>query len=128
MSSRGPCGADPKQDTLTVDRRQAPRCAAMIALASFVTPPGRCEYLHEQTSQMQYDFVLEATAAEYEQRLNQGWRRFGRTFFRPRCASCQACQSVRVLAAAFAPDRSQRRNAKLNGGEVRLQIGPPTVS
>lgn len=100
----------------------------MISLGSYTAPPGPCGYLPDREWQMQYEFVAEATAAEYEARLLAGWRRFGRTWFRPRCPSCSACRSLRVDVAKFRPDRSQRRNRRANEGEVTLRIGPPEVA
>ncbi len=60
--------------------------------------------------------------------MKEGWRRFGHTLFRPQCADCQACQSLRVAAARFQPNRSQRRAWKVNQNEVALRIGPPRVT
>jgi arginine-tRNA-protein transferase len=77
---------------------------------------------------MRYEFVAEASAADYEQRLATGWRRFGRTWFRPQCPSCTACQSLRIDVARFRPDRTQRRNQKVNAATIRLQIGEPEVT
>jgi arginine-tRNA-protein transferase len=57
-----------------------------------------------------------------------GWRRFGHTLFRPRCASCQACRSLRIDVAHFQPNRSQRRLKKANEGSLALHIGEPRLS
>jgi leucyl-tRNA---protein transferase len=100
----------------------------MIPLVSFLTPPSPCGYLPDRTWQLHYEVVMSATAADYERRLHTGWRRFGKSFFRPKCPACQACQSLRVDVAQFQPDRSQRRNAKNNTDEIRLEIGEPSVS
>jgi arginine-tRNA-protein transferase len=48
--------------------------------------------------------------------------------FHPRCPSCTACQSLRVLVERFRPDRSQQRALKANRNEVELVIAPPSVS
>jgi arginine-tRNA-protein transferase len=100
----------------------------MISLASFMTPPSQCGYLADRTWQLQYEFVAQATAAEYEDRLLAGWRRFGRAWFRPQCPACRACQPLRVEAAHFRPDRSQRRNQRLHQNSTELQIGRPSVT
>ena len=60
--------------------------------------------------------------------LLAGWRRFGYTLFRQKCSGRGACRSLRVDAARFRPDRSQRRSCKMNSGSVRLQIGPPALA
>src|SRR5437879_2480255 len=72
--------------------------------------------------------VGDLTREEYQERLKAGWRRFGFTMFRPACPACKKCQSVRVPVATFKPDRSQRRAAAANDGEVRLVIGTPAVT
>lgn len=100
----------------------------MIPLITFVTPPGQCGYLPDQSWQMHYEIVAEATAADYEERLCAGWRRFGRAMFRPRCHDCYACQSIRVKVAEFRPDRSQRRNRNSNRNRLELVIGEPEVT
>jgi len=100
----------------------------MESLFNFVAPPTPCGYLPDQLWSLEYEVVADLTAGEYMDRMRQGWRRFGDTMFRPRCASCHACRSLRILANQFRPDRSQRRVRKLNDGEVRLRIGVPSVS
>lgn len=100
----------------------------MESLCRFVAPPTPCGYLPDQLWQLEYEVVLELQQAEYLQRMLAGWRRFGDTLFRPRCASCSACRSLRVLVDRFHPDRSQRRAWKANQDEVRLRIGTPSVT
>jgi leucyl-tRNA---protein transferase len=89
----------------------------------YQAPPSQCGYLADQTWSLEYDFVPDFTAAEYMQRMLDGWRRFGRMLFHPRCPTCQACQSIRVPTDTFRPDRSQRRAARANDGVVTLEVG-----
>lgn len=100
----------------------------MISLVVYTPPPGECSYLPDERSQLTYELVREMTAAEYYERLRAGWRRFGFTLFRPTCAECRACRSIRVPVADFKPDRSQRRAAAANDRDVRLVIGTPSVT
>jgi arginine-tRNA-protein transferase len=100
----------------------------MQSAFQFVAAPSTCGYLPEETWQLEYDIVSELSAAEYQERLEAGWRRFGHALFRPRCPSCNACQSLRVVAPEFRPNRSQRRVRQANAGVVELGIGRPSVS
>ncbi|HXG08880.1 MAG TPA: arginyltransferase [Gemmataceae bacterium] len=100
----------------------------MESLFRFVAPPSPCGYLPHQLWQLEYEYVSELSPAEYMQRMLQGWRRFGAMLFRPRCAACHACRSLRVVVDRFRPDRSQRRTAKANRGTITLQIGEPSVT
>ncbi len=100
----------------------------MESFFHYLAPPSACGYLPDQLWSLEYEMVAGMEAREYEERLLAGWRRFGNILFRPRCRACRACQSLRVLAERFYPNRSQRRAFKANAGQVKLSIGPPAVS
>lgn len=100
----------------------------MISLYSFIAPPSPCGYLPQEQWSLEYEFFLAMQPGDYMERMKAGWRRFGHMVFRPRCRSCTRCQSLRVPAATFTPNRSQRRAAKLNESDVRLVIREPSVS
>jgi arginine-tRNA-protein transferase len=72
--------------------------------------------------------VADLSAAEYQVRLDEGWRRFGGMMFRPQCAQCKACQSLRVDVMKFRHNRSQRRALKMNLDDIDVRIGSPSVS
>jgi arginine-tRNA-protein transferase len=94
----------------------------------YLAPPGQCGYLPDQIWRLEYELVDELTPTEYLERMLQGWRRFGCSMFRPRCAACNACRSLRVKVADFRPNRSQRRAYAANEGVIRLRIGSPSVT
>ncbi len=100
----------------------------MESLLVITPPPSPCGYLPGERWRLTYEIVGTISAAEYEERLVSGWRRFGYSLFRPGCESCRACWSMRVPVAAFQPDRSQKRAMAANDGEVRLVIGTPTIT
>jgi arginyl-tRNA--protein-N-Asp/Glu arginylyltransferase len=102
--------------------------SAVKTTARLLLPPWPCAYLPEQTCRMEYLRAQRMSADEYSARLLAGWRRFGRWVFRPCCPACSACRSLRVDAAAFRPDRSQRRNRRANEREVILTVGEPSLS
>ncbi len=99
----------------------------MHLLPPILDDPGRCSYLPDRDSRLEYQGALAITAEEYAGRMLRGWRHFGRTLFRPRCRGCDACRSIRVDVARFRPDRSQRRAWKANRGEVRLEVAEPVA-
>ncbi|MEZ6129064.1 MAG: arginyltransferase [Planctomycetaceae bacterium] len=86
-----------------------------------------CSYLPGRMSRMQYRLALSLTPERYEHLLERGWRRFGRTLFRPMCAACSECRSLRIDATAFQPTRSQRRTRNRND-DIQLHVGPPTAT
>jgi arginyl-tRNA--protein-N-Asp/Glu arginylyltransferase len=100
----------------------------MTSLLVFTPPPSTCGYLPDRNWQLTYEVVADLTPAEYLERVNAGWRRFGHTLFRPTCPNCSRCRSLRIPVATFRPDRSQRRAWAMNDGQVRLEIGPPVVT
>jgi arginine-tRNA-protein transferase len=100
----------------------------MKSLFRYTMPPGPCAYLAHESASMQYEAVGELSRGEYLRLMLEGWRRFGHMLFRPACAACTACRALRVCVHEFAPTRSQRRNRKMNEGEIELRIGPPSVT
>ena len=100
----------------------------MESAVSFLTPVSPCEYLPDHIWQLRYELVPHLRPADYMQRLQQGWRRFGYAMFRPECPSCRRCQSLRVPVATFRPSPSQRRAWKRNRTQVTVQVGAPTLS
>lgn len=96
--------------------------------AHYLTPPHACSYLPSQTALLEYLDCRSLTLAEYGRLLEGGWRRFGRSVFRPSCPFCSACWSLRVKVNQFEANRSQRRNARANAGAIELRIGSPSVS
>jgi arginine-tRNA-protein transferase len=100
----------------------------MTSLLVYTPPPSPCGYLPDRDWQLTYEYVGSLTPDEYQIRLKAGWRRFGFSLFRPACPACTLCRSLRVPVATFAPDRSQRRAAAANDGDVSLVIGAPSVT
>ena len=94
----------------------------------FLSIASPCEYLPDRIWQLRSELVPHLRPADYMQRLQQGWRRFGYEMFRPECPSCRMCQSLRVPVATFRPNPTQRRAWKRNQGEVTVRVGAPSLS
>lgn len=97
-------------------------------IVSFKTPPSRCEYLHDQQWQLQYELLPELKSSDYMRRLKEGWRRIGPVMFRPDCDECRQCRTLRVPIPSFRPSQTQQRVWKRNGSDVELVIGSPVIT
>lgn len=98
----------------------------MRVLARHLEQPRACSYLPHERAQLETFLLDDVTAAELEALLCRGYRRFGPSYFRPRCASCFGCDSLRIVVDAFAPTKSQRR-ATRNAAGFRRVVQAPVV-
>jgi arginine-tRNA-protein transferase len=87
-----------------------------------------CPYLPGQTARLPLRLPSRRlTPAEFDDRLAAGDRRSGAFLYRTQCPACRACEPLRVDAAEFEPNRTQRRTLRRGDAELDLEIGPPTV-
>jgi arginine-tRNA-protein transferase len=83
-----------------------------------------CPYLADVAATTDYRILADVAPEEHEAMIVRGWRRFGTQYFRPCCAGCAECVSLRVPVATFQPTKSQRR-AWRKSGHLRVKIGRP---
>lgn len=82
----------------------------------FVTAPSPCPYLPGKTERKVFTELRGPHAPELNEALGRiGFRRSQSVAYRPSCAGCQACVSVRVIATEFKPNATQRRLMRRNG-------------
>lgn len=98
----------------------------MQVLQQFISGPDTCHYLPDRDATQQYADVAQLSPDEYETLMNQGWRKFGATVFRPVCAHCSECRPLRIPTAKFTPDRSQQRAWRKNA-DLEVRHAVPTV-
>ncbi len=79
----------------------------------FVTSPSPCPYLPGKQERKIFTELSGPHAAELNDALGRiGFRRSQSVAYRPSCAGCTACVSVRVVAGEFRPNASQRKLLK----------------
>lgn len=99
----------------------------LIELARFATQPHPCPYLPDESASLTYRVLISISSLDYESMLQRGWRRFGCEFFRPSCAVCTECRSLRVPLATFVPSRSQRR-ALAGNSDIEVVVDAARVT
>jgi leucyl-tRNA---protein transferase len=98
----------------------------MHLLQHIVENPHPCAYLPGERASLEVRVMDGVQPAEMDALLERGWRRFGPIYFRPACASCAECVSLRIDVEAFAPDKSQKRAARASA-RLRRIVGRPKV-
>ena len=82
----------------------------------FVTAPAPCPYLPDRVERKVFTELRGHDAEQLNEALGRiGFRRSQTVAYRPSCAGCRACVSVRVVASEFRPSTAQKRIAKRNG-------------
>lgn len=97
--------------------------ASLPRFAVVDATPHDCPYLEGQRATLPLEVPLgPVRPAGFDLLLEQGYRRSGPFLYRPQCASCQACQALRVPVSRFRPSRSQRNALKKNT-DVCVEVG-----
>ena len=91
----------------------------------FVTSPAPCPYLEGKTERKVFTELSGNNASELNDALGRiGFRRSQSVAYRPSCADCSACVSVRVCASEFVPSNSQKRTIRRNRDLVATACKP----
>ncbi|MFN3862996.1 MAG: arginyltransferase [Erythrobacter sp.] len=91
----------------------------------FVTSPAPCPYLPGRSERKVFTELKGPHADQLNEALGRiGFRRSQTVAYRPSCLDCQACVSVRVVAGAFRPSATQKRDLKRNDDLVVTECRP----
>lgn len=91
----------------------------------FVTSPSPCPYLPGKSERKVFTELSGPHAGELNDALGRiGFRRSQNVAYRPSCADCAACVSVRVVASEFSPNATQRKQIKRNSDLVATACKP----
>ena len=89
--------------------------APLDEIKFFLTPEHECSYLDDREAITLFvDPNYPVVMKQYSALAKLGFRRSGSNIYRPHCTDCGLCIPVRVPVDEFKPNRSQRRNKKLN--------------
>jgi len=81
----------------------------------YISAPHACPYIEPETaSTVLLDPSYKVDNALFSILLKSGFRRSGKTIYKPHCRNCNACVSVRIPAREYQPNRSQKRCLKIN--------------
>ncbi|MDX2055484.1 MAG: arginyltransferase [Polyangiaceae bacterium] len=90
--------------------------------------PQRCPYLPDRIARMPLRLpARQLRAHELDQRLSVGDRRQGFVLYRTSCATCRACEPVRIPVETFERNRSHRRIFRRGERELSVDIGFPVA-
>lgn len=90
------------------------------SLRFYVTNPSPCPYLPDRKERKAFTNLAIPEADALHNVLSQsGFRRSQTIAYRPACARCNACRSVRVVTRDFEFSRNDRRALSRNAGLVR---------
>jgi leucyl-tRNA---protein transferase len=87
---------------------------ALNQIKAVITSAHTCGYLPDRDAQYEVVLPVGDVRPLYGELINHGFRRSGNEVYRPRCATCRSCISLRVPVAEFQLSRSQRRTWQRN--------------
>ena len=85
------------------------RLDPLSVLRLFLTTEHSCSYLPGRRARHLVADPLAVDNSLYSHLITLGFRRSGDHVYRPQCAGCKACLSLRIPVPTFKPNRSQRR-------------------
>ena len=95
----------------------------------FVTSPAPCPYLPGRSERKVFTELKGAHADSLNDALGRiGFLRSQTVAYRPSCLDCNACVSVRVVAAEFVPSGSQKRALKAHSDLIATVCRPWSTS
>jgi len=86
-----------------------------------------CSYLKDRQQTTHYKVIDSCTQEQCSALIERGWRRFGTMFFRPICAECTECESIKIDVDNYRFSKSDRRVIK-KASHFKTVIQSPTLT
>jgi len=86
-----------------------------------------CSYLPNREQRTHYKMIDECDAESCLNLVQRGYRRFGKMYFRPVCAECNECQSIKIDVNNYKFSKSARRVLK-KASHLKTYIQKPTMT
>jgi arginine-tRNA-protein transferase len=86
-----------------------------------------CSYLDNKKQTTYYKVIENCSKKQCQELIERGFRRFGKMYFRPICATCSECQSIKIDVENFEFSKSQRRVLK-KASHIKSYIQRPSLS
>ena len=86
-----------------------------------------CSYLKDKKQTLHYKLLENCSVQESQEFIERGYRRFGKMYFRPICAECNECQSIKIDVENFHFSKSARRVLK-KAAHLHSYIQTPTLT
>jgi len=87
----------------------------------------KCSYIKDLEQTTHYKYIENCSAQNTQELIERGYRRFGKMYFRPICAECTECQSIKIDVENFHFSKSQRRVLK-KASHITTYIQTPTLT
>ena len=98
----------------------------MNILKEFLTND-KCSYLDDKEQTTHYKVIDNCSSIQCQGLIERGYRRFGKMYFRPTCAACDECKSIKIDVDNFEFSKSQRRVMK-KASDIKSYIQRPSLS
>lgn len=87
----------------------------------------KCSYLDNKEQTTHYKIINNCSSQHTQELIERGYRRFGKMYFRPICADCNECQSIKIDVANYTFSKSEKRVIK-KAKEVLIYTQTPVLS
>ena len=87
----------------------------------------QCSYLDDKKQTTHYKIIDDCSIETCSELIERGYRRFGKMYFRPICADCNECQSIKIDVENYNFSKSAKRILK-KASHIKSYISIPSVS